>query len=59
MRMLILDPAPNARRGSAEALGFIGDDRIVERMIACLTDESDIVIEAIDRALQRMGYAVE
>jgi len=59
IRMLNLDPNPNVRRGAAEALGRMGDDTVVEHLVACLTDESDMVLEAIDQALQRLGYAVE
>jgi HEAT repeat protein len=57
--LLRSDASANVRRGAAEALGKLGDIQAVEPLISCLTDSSDIVLEAIDHALQRLGYAVE
>ena len=59
VKQLKLDPSPNARRGAAEALGKIGDESVVEELVSALTDPADIVIEAIDQALQRLGYAID
>lgn len=55
------DESPNARRAAAAALGRLGadSDTAIEALVAALADPEDAVIEAVDRALQRLGYTVD
>jgi HEAT repeat protein len=56
---LNLDVSPNVRRAIAAALGRIGDDSAVEVLVALLAESDDLLLEAVDRSLQMLGYTID
>jgi len=51
------DRDANMRQAAAQTLGYIGDKRAVEPLVAALSDENDVdVRRAIDRALGNLGW---
>lgn len=53
------DPSPNVRRACAISLGKLGGDAAVEVLVSALADTEDIVLEAVDQALQQLGYSID
>lgn len=59
MHMVRHDPSMQVRRACALALAQIGEEVAIETLVSALADLSDIVREAVDNALQTLGYTVD
>jgi HEAT repeat protein len=56
IQVMKLDEQRGARHSAAEALGTIGEKRVIQDLLICLNDEDEFVRGAVVAALEKLVY---